>query len=341
MILPQHLNNRFQPVTSHVRNTSQMVDCTGASVLVIHNDEIVSEEYWGKHSKSLNARHIQEDSQFHVASVRKSYIGFAVAYAVHKGYIHSIDDEVVKYLSVENDELLNQTTIRHLLTHTHGLNTRDGRLFREFPPGTSWAYRDCSIDMLAEIIRKTTGETIAEILSEQVFTPLNFTETGWQDEPTEKLVDVIREPNDKFWSASNGTDGDKKNMYVSTRELAYWGYVHMKQGFINGEQVVPKEMIKLATSIQSPILENKDLPQNGFLWFVKDMPARKTEIGELVPKGSYQILGYTSVAVLVIPQYDVVAVRMFNSYGSTPGYDYLTDIREFGDVVMGCVGKLG
>ena len=80
-----------------------------------------------------------------------------------------------------------------------------------------------------------------------------------------------------------------------------------------------------------------DLPQNGFLWFVKDLPAKKTEIGEQVPKGSYQILGYTGVAVLVIPKHDVVAVRMFNSFGSPDGFDYLSDIRAFGDTVMECL----
>ena len=125
---------------------------------------------------------------------------------------------------------------------------------------------------------------MAQILDEMVFTPLAFKETGWYDEPKEQLVEVMRQANDKFWSTSKGTDGDQKNMYVSTRELAYWGYVHLKQGFINGKQVVPADILKLATTLQSPILLDKDLPQNGFLWFVKDLPAAKTEIGNLVPR---------------------------------------------------------
>nr|WP_254178234.1 MULTISPECIES: hypothetical protein [unclassified Planococcus (in: firmicutes)] len=57
----------------------------------MQNDTIVTEEYWGEQSKEEHARLIQEDTQFHVTSVRKSYIGFAVAYAVQEGYISSID----------------------------------------------------------------------------------------------------------------------------------------------------------------------------------------------------------------------------------------------------------
>ncbi|MBD8070021.1 serine hydrolase domain-containing protein [Bacillus sp. PS06] len=337
MIIERKLNHQFYPVVSHVKNTAKILDCSGAGVIVIYKNKIVSEEYWGKQSKAPEARPIQKDSQFHVASVRKSYIGFAVAYAVHHSYIESIDDGVTKYLSDPYTELLDNTTIRHLLTHTHGLNTKEGRMIREFPPGQSWAYRDIGIELLVQIVKLSTGKTIAQILREQVFKQLDFKETGWYDEDNEKLVKVIREPNNKFWSTSKGTDGDKKNMYVSTRELAYWGYIHLKGGFINGRQVVSKDIIKLATSLQTPNLLNKDLPQNGFLWFVKDLPALNTEIGESVPKNSFQILGYTSVAVLVIPMHDIVVVRMFNSYGSTPGYDYLSDIREFGNTVMKCM----
>ncbi|MED3574243.1 serine hydrolase domain-containing protein [Cytobacillus praedii] len=337
MKLKKKLNNQFQSVELHARNTSNAVDCSGASVMVIHNDQIVTEAYWGKHSKASEARPVQEDSQFHVASVRKSYIGFAAAYAIHNGYISSIDDEVTKYLPNVNTELFAKTTIRHLLTHTHGLQTFEGKTIREFPPGQSWAYREISIEILTQIIHHSTGRTIAEILKEQVFNPLSFNETGWHDEPSEKLAEVIRDPDNKFWSTDKGTDGNKKNMYVSTRELAYWGYLHLKQGLIDGKQVVAKEIIQLATSLQSPELINKDLPQNGFLWFVKDLPAKMTEIGELVPKGSFQILGYTSVALLVIPKHNIVAVRMFNSFGSPPGYDYSADIRAFGDTVMNCV----
>lgn len=336
MIIEKNLNCQFNSVVSHVKDTSQVLDFSGASVMVIHNDKIVTEKYWGKHSKDPNARPIQEDSQFHVASVRKSYIGFAVAYAVHHGYIESIDDKVTKYLCINNTEILKNTTIRHLLTHTHGLNTMKGEILREFDPGENWAYRDINIELLIQIVKTTTGKTIDQILKEQVFDPLEFKETGWYDDQNGKLVQVIRDPNNKFWSASKGTDGDKKNMYVSTRELAYWGYIHLKKGNINEKQVISKNIIQLATSLQSQDLLNKDLPQNGFLWFVKDLPSMKTEIGERVPKDSFQILGYTSVALLVIPKNNIVAVRMFNSFGSTPGYNYLSDIRKFGDTVMKC-----
>ncbi|MGE7591447.1 serine hydrolase [Peribacillus sp. NPDC101480] len=183
----------------------------------------------------------------------------------------------------------------------------------------------------------TTGKSVAEIVTNNVFKPLNFTETGWYGEINEKLVAVVRKPNDPNWTISKSTNGDKMNMYVSSRELAKWGYFHLKKGDINGKQIVPNEIIDIATTVQSPNSLDLELPQNGYLWFVKDLPAKKSEIGELVSKGSFQILGYTGVTLLVIPQHNLVAVRAFNSFGSPKGFDYLADVREFGNTIMTCL----
>ncbi|MDQ0174947.1 serine hydrolase domain-containing protein [Bacillus chungangensis] len=340
MYIKRKLSNRFDLVASHVKNTYESLNATGAAAIVIHKDKIVKETYWGRQSKALNSRAIQEDTQFHVASVRKSYIGFAIAYAIHKGYIASIDDQACQYLPSVDADLLKGTKIRHLLTHTHGLRTVNKSIIREFLPGESWAYRDICVDLISQIIKNTTGKTIADIVFQQVIEPLSLKETGWYGKREETFVEVIREPNDPHWYTSDDINGDKMNMYVSARELAYWGYLHLKKGFINGKQIVAKDMLDMATSLQSPKMLSTDFPQNGFFWFVKDLPAKNTEIGELVPKGAYQILGYTGAAVLVIPEKDLVVVRMFNSFGSPAGFDYLEDIRSFGNAVMACFNEI-
>ncbi|SCB79766.1 CubicO group peptidase, beta-lactamase class C family [[Bacillus] enclensis] len=336
----QHNSTAFLPVAAHVESTFEKVICTGASTFIIHGDEVVFEQYLGRQSAADDARMVQADTQFHIASVRKTYIGFAVSYALHYGYIKNIDDKVICYLPDLDEPAWKPVTIRHLLTHTHGLKTEEGKTYREFEPGTDWSYKQIGIEALTRLVKVTTGNSVAEILHEAVFTPLGLSESDWYAEKNERLVDVIlRYEGDEDWRTSESTEGDKMNMYVSTRELAYWGYFHLKKGKINGKQIVPREIIDMAVSLQSPATLHKDAPQNGFLWFVKDLPANKTEIGPLVPEGSYQLLGFTNATVLVIPEKDLVAVRMFNSFGSPEGYDYLEDVRSFGDTVMECVGE--
>ena len=152
MQLINNLTNQFSLVEEHVQHTYESVFASGAAAIVIYKDEIVLEKYWGTQSTRTNSRNIQADTQFHVASVRKSYIGFAVAYAIHHGYIASIDDEVTKYIANLEEEIFRGTTIRHLLTHTHGLTEQDGKIVREFLSGESWAYRQTNIKLLAELV---------------------------------------------------------------------------------------------------------------------------------------------------------------------------------------------
>ncbi|MBD8498477.1 serine hydrolase domain-containing protein [Paenibacillus arenosi] len=335
MLLTREISNQFDPVIEHVYQTYLANHCSGAAVMVIHKDNIVAETYWGQQSLMQGARAVQEDTQFHVASVRKSYIGFAVAYAVYHGYISSLDDPVAHYISDLDADVFKETTIRHLVTHTHGL--KDDGLGRDFAPGDSWSYRIVGIELLCRIVYEKTGLAVAQILAKEVFEPLGFKEAGWYAASPDNFAEVMRDPNNPHWNTFDTTDGDKMNMYVSARELACWGYLHLKQGNVLGKQIVPQGIIEMATTLQSPAFKDKDLPQNGFLCFVKDLPAKRSEIGGSVPKGSYQILGYSNVALLVIPQYETVVVRMFNSWGSAPGYEYLPDIKGFGDCVVSCL----
>ncbi|WP_240050782.1 serine hydrolase domain-containing protein [Metabacillus litoralis] len=228
----QH-NNEFSSVLNHVRNTFHQVHCSGASVFIIHNDSVVLEEYIGKQSNDSGASIVNKETQFHVASVRKSYIGFAVAYALYHNYIGDIDDLVLNYLPELDEIIWKKTTIRHLLTHTHGLYLEQGIVYREHPAGQSWTYRQVGIDALTKIVKKTTNKSVSEIIHEHVFSPLGFSESNWYAHKDDNLVDVILpEAGDENWQPSESTEGDKANMYVSTRELAYWGYFHLNQGKI-------------------------------------------------------------------------------------------------------------
>lgn len=325
----------FKSVIQSVENTYETLDCTGAALVIFHHNELHVEQYWGKHSAKEEARLVQADTKFHIASCRKCYVAFAVAYAIHHGFIQSLDDEMNRYLpQTQQKGIYEGTTIRHLVTHSHGLTEQHGEAIREFPAGTKWAYRDINVGLISEIIQFTTNKTIADILMDEVFTPLNFTETNWYNKFDDTFVDVIGLPRTKHWPDSENVDGSKKNMYVSARELAKWGLLHLNHGVMNGEQVVDPTIIQLATTLQSPAYANIETPENGIFWFVKASQAEQSEIGSLVPNGAFQILGSTTVTLLAIPSENIVAVRAFNSYGNPEGYDYLKDVKDFGDKMI-------
>ncbi|WP_246070411.1 serine hydrolase [Paenibacillus kobensis] len=117
--LERYSSSHYDALMAYIERINQLNGGTAFALFVIHNDQVVAEYYGGEHS----GRRAAADSQFNVASVRKSYIGFAAAWALTIGAIRSFDDPVLRYVRANGDnaEVLSGVTIRHLLTHTHGL----------------------------------------------------------------------------------------------------------------------------------------------------------------------------------------------------------------------------
>ncbi|PEQ03207.1 serine hydrolase domain-containing protein [Bacillus toyonensis] len=325
----------YEKLISWIENIKEKNHSSATALCIIKDNKIVLEHYSGYHSNTSTSKKVTASSQFNVASARKSYLGFMVAYALYDGKINSIDDEAIKYFKDFDPTLLDKTTIRHLVTHSHGLGeTDDGTIFREFEAGQAWAYRDINVRMMTHLIYQLYNKSFPELLKERVFTPANFQETGWRIQQNENLVNVVNNPNEDAISEVGTVDnGTEKNLFVSARDFAYWGNLHLNQGMINGKQVVPKEVIKIATSLQSPAYKNNELPQNGLFWFVQNEPKQLSELGERVPKGSYQILGITGPTILVIPEYNVVVAKMYNKRYNYGGDNYLYYLREFSNLV--------
>lgn len=330
----------YQRLISWVEDIKNKNHSSGAALLILKDNQTVLEHYSGKQSNTRDALPVTSRTRFNIASSRKSYLGLAVAYAVYEGKIKSLDDPAVDYFPDWNRELLGSVTIRHLITHSHGLHvTEDGTAYREFPPGEDWAYRGINILMMTELMERLYGKSFPQFLKERVFNPLGLSETGWEAAPGENLAEVIVNPAEKAISSLGTTkNGTESNLFVSARELAVWGNLHLNMGkAADGKQIVPAEVIRLSTTIQSPPYKKKDLPQNGFFWYVQGEPAARSEMGERVPKGSYQILGVTGPTILVIPQHNAVIVKMYNKRYNYGGGNYLHYLREFSNLAADCL----
>ncbi|MBD7939046.1 beta-lactamase family protein [Cytobacillus sp. Sa5YUA1] len=325
----------YQRLISYVEEIKELNHSSASALVVIKDNEIVLEQYSGYHSNLVSSAPITEASKFNVASARKSYLGLAVAFALYEKKIKSIDDYAVDYFDEYDKALLANTTIRHLVTHSHGIHQKnDGTLFREFNAGKGWAYRGINVLMMTELINRLYGKSYPELLRERVFLPLDLYDTAWYTNPKKELVKVIDNPNKAAtYSLGSTNDGSDSNLHTTAREFALWGNLHLNKGFLNGKQIVPKEVIRLATKVQSPNYKDKKTPLNGLFWYVQDTPSHKSEIGERVPKNSYQILGITGPTLLVIPKYNLVVAKMYNKRYNYGGDNYLHYLREFSNIV--------
>ncbi|WP_249292303.1 serine hydrolase domain-containing protein [Metabacillus flavus] len=312
------------------KHNLKVYDETGAtalSCLILQDGKTAYEFYTGTHNREYGAQKVQKDSRFNIASIRKSYIGFALACMIAEGKIRGLDQDLCTYFPAI--PVIEGTTIRHVLTHTHGLAEKDGKWIRMFPPGEDWFYNNAGVNLLISIIQNVSGKTMAQILDEQVFQKAGFAESGWEKSEENLVLNFLSDP-----SRQLDDSGEDSNLYCSTRDLAKWGELFLTRG--KSAEILTPDAFKEMTSVQFTGLAQ--LPKQGYFWWVKEEDFPKNEIGPKVPKGSYQLLGITGCICLVMPEYQAVAVRMLNQTGQNREFNYLDDVRTFGDMAAGMVG---
>ena len=148
----------------------------------------------------------------HSASIAKTYIATAVLLLVEQGKIN-LDDLAKDYLSQEiysNISNAEQATIRQLLNHTSGIYNFDdnfkfyvntfnnplevstiGELFEKyvydmpeyFSVGEGYHYSNTNYSLLGLIIEKASGITLGEYIEQNIFEPLELTNTFYKNSP--------------------------------------------------------------------------------------------------------------------------------------------------------------
>ena len=205
-------------------------------------------------------------------------------------------------------------TIRHLLTMTSGIRGENsgivgiptatehgpfehalGRCPNRYgrwtdrlsaEPGTSWDYCDPAFSHLALAFANIMGREMSEYLQERVFEPVGIEGLSW---------DV---------QGGSGFIGPHTNahtgIHVSARELARFGYLMLHGGVWEGQQLIPKGWIDMATRA------SQDLnPFYGYTWWVNTNGSRWPGL----PEDAFALSGYRANYCCVIPGLDLVVAR--------------------------------
>src|SRR5690606_19918568 len=143
---------------------------------------------------------------FGIGSLSKPFTSMLVLKLIQEGKL-GFDVPICNYLPEYRKDIGSKVTIRHLLTHTSGIPsytalpnvwedsmqliyTSDYILKNfssrdlEFEPGTKYKYGNTGYFIMAMIIERMTGKSLAEALRENIFLPLNMSNSGLHDNKT-------------------------------------------------------------------------------------------------------------------------------------------------------------
>jgi CubicO group peptidase (beta-lactamase class C family) len=184
----------------------------GGAILVGRSGKIVPPRFFGRQGPERDASPIGPDAMFLLASITKPITYLGAMLLVERGQL-CLSDRVTHYLPEFAAHGKKDTLVFHLFTHTSGLpdmlpnNTelrREHAPLRKFlegavrdtiplfRPGTQLRYQSMGTAVVAEIIQRLSGQSIAQFLRREIFEPLGLKSTGLgsQSFPRDRLVRV-------------------------------------------------------------------------------------------------------------------------------------------------------
>ena len=285
-------------------------------LLVLHKGKIIYEKYFGA----------SDAYRPHIAfSVTKSFVGTLAATLAAQGKLDP-DALVVKYVPELKDSAYGDATVRQVMDMTIGVKysenytdpkaevfdyARAGGMVPQ-PPGytgpktffeflvtlqkegehdAAFAYKTSNAEVLAWIVKRASGQSMADLLSQQIWQKLGAENDAYF------MVDSI------------GTESGGGGLNTTLRDLARFGEMIRNKGRFNGQQIVPAEAVadieKGGDKEKFAKAGYKTLPG----WSYRDMWWQTRN-----ENGAFEARGIYGQAIYIDPKAEMVIVR----YASHP-----------------------
>lgn len=209
-----------------------------------------------------------ETSSFLLHSASKSVTSALVGIAIEQGYIESVDTPLAQYfpeLYDREDTRWQRITIRHLLTHTSGIDCGDTEFEDEWrasdnwiefvlnrpmahEPGTFFNYSTANTHLLCAVLQQATGEDLYEFGKEYLFDPVG--------------MDSVRIDTD-----AQGISDGGNGIYMDIYDMARFGLLYLNGGEWQGRQVIPAEWVEESTTLQFE--RDSGSADYGYQWWVR------------------------------------------------------------------------
>ncbi|MCO1656981.1 serine hydrolase [Pseudonocardia sp. S2-4] len=225
----------------------------GASGVVVHRGRVLAE--WGDPTTVEMA-----------FSVTKTFLSLVAGVAFDDGLLR-LDDAVRDAVALPEFRVppAHAITWRHLLQQTSGWrgtvwgkpDTADAQSVGEpGPPGTSWAYNDVRVNLLALALTALLGRELPDVLRERVTDPIGATRSwSWHGYAGSRLGDLRVVSGGAHWGGG---------LWISAADLALVGELVRRRGSWDGRRVLSARWLDESWA-PCPVR-----PDYGLLWWLND-----------------------------------------------------------------------
>jgi CubicO group peptidase (beta-lactamase class C family) len=213
---------------------------------------------------------------FLLASITKPVAYMGALMLMERGELN-LTDPVVHYIKEFAAHHKEETLVQHLFTHTSGMPdmlVNNAQLRRShaplktfiqgairdtvplFDPGTDLSYQSMGTLVVAELVQRLSGQTIADFLASEVFQPLGLKSSslGTGTFPRERLVRVqvpdYQIGSDFGWNSPYWQDLGVPwgGMFCAPEDLAVICQWMLNRGELDGVRLLGPETVEMATT---------------------------------------------------------------------------------------------
>lgn len=159
------------------------------SVLVAQNGQVIFSKGYGFADRENKIPNTPQ-TKFLLASISKQFTAMAILLLQKQGKLN-VDDSVCNYIT-DCPEIFKPVKIRHLLSHSSGIpnatqysSSGDQMIPKSavlyFQPGEQFEYSNVGYDLLRIIIETVSGQSYADFLDQNIFEPLEMSNSGVDD----------------------------------------------------------------------------------------------------------------------------------------------------------------
>lgn len=232
-----------------------------------------------------------ENSKIHIYSVTKSIISILIGIAIDKGYINSVNQKVLEffpdYQVKKREKTIQNITLKHILTMSAPYKYHLPPYIRYFK-SNNWINFSLDLlggkkpvgefryvpligpDILSGILIKTTGQSVLQFATENLFEPLGIeVENNIIFKSAKEQMAFNQSTDISGWVADlMGTNSTGWGLTLSTGEMAKIGQLFLDDGKVSGKQIVSSSWLKESTSVHN-IWKKQNLSY-GYLWWIID-----------------------------------------------------------------------
>jgi CubicO group peptidase (beta-lactamase class C family) len=209
------------------------------------------------------------------------------------------------------------------------------------PPGSRYAYWDSAMNQFANVLTRIADEPIETLFKRRIADPIGMNRAKWDWGDFGKAEGIV---------VNGGSGNSNKHMFITARELARFGHLFLNRGMWNGKRLISAKWVDMATrahvraSIPLEPLSGADgRGTYGFNWWINGIkPSGKRKWPD-APKGTYAASGYNNNDMFVIPEWNMVIVRLGLDQRDVPISDatYNTFLKKVGRAVIRKAEKTG